>query len=159
MTWLYKGEPFTDEMIGENYGFVYIITCNVTGQKYIGRKYFWSRRALPPLKGKTRKRQVKYPSNWKEYWSSSKIVAAEIEKHGYDNFTREIISIHPDKRETNYHEIALQFHLNVLEARNENGDRIYLNENIVQRFYPSKKFGAERAALHEEYRAMGQKDM
>lgn len=154
--WLYQGEEFTDEMIGENYGFVYTITCNVTGQKYIGRKYFWSRKSLPPLKGKTRKRHVKYPSNWKQYWSSSKIVAAEIQKYGKENFTREIISIHPDKRETNYHEIALQFHLNVLEERNEAGERIYLNENIIRIFYPSKKFGEERKALFETYRALGQ---
>ena len=160
MTWIYQGKPFEDDMIGENYGFVYNITCTVTGQRYIGRKYFWSRRTLPPLKGKTRKRHTKYPSNWKEYWSSSKIVAREIEKYGYEKFTREIISLHPDKRETNYHEIALQFHLNVLEARNENGERIYLNENIVQRFFPSQKHGDKRTALHEEYRAMAdQKDM
>ena len=156
MTWLYQGKPFTEDMIGENYGFVYIITNNITGRKYIGRKYFWSRRTLPPLKGKTRKRHVKYPSNWEDYWSSSKVLWEQIEQHGKANFTREIISIHPDKRETNYHEMALQFHLNVLEARGEDGERLYINENINSKFYPSKNHGDARNVLFEEYRALGQ---
>jgi hypothetical protein len=148
--WLYQGDIFNEHMIGENYGFVYVITNLINGKKYIGRKYFWSKRTLPPLKGKTRKRHVKKPSGWQDYWSSSKIVWAEIEKHGKENFKREILSLHPDKRETNYGEIAEQVMCNVLEARNEEGDRIYYNENILSKFYPSKNYGGTRIEEHSD---------
>ena len=40
--WLYEGEPFTTDDIGEFFGFVYRITNLQSGKKYIGRKYFWS---------------------------------------------------------------------------------------------------------------------
>ena len=38
--WLYNNEPFLEP--GENYGFVYIITNNTNGRKYIGKKFFWT---------------------------------------------------------------------------------------------------------------------
>ena len=148
--WMYQGEVFEESMVGENYGFVYVITNKLNGKKYIGRKYFWSRRTLAPLKGKKRKRIAIYSSNWQDYWSSSKILAAEIEKHGKENFTREILSLHPDKRETNYAEIAEQVICNILEARDEEGERIYYNENILSRYYPSKKHGEYRTVEHSD---------
>ena len=38
--WLYKNEPF-EEIPEDAYGYVYLITNNVTGKKYIGKKLFW----------------------------------------------------------------------------------------------------------------------
>lgn len=150
MNWLYKGEEFTSDMIGDNYGFVYALRHKTTGKIYIGRKYFWSIRTLQPLKGKTRKRKVKKESDWKTYYGSSQFLTALINKEGKENFIREIISLHPDKRETNYAEIAEQFARNVLEARDANGERAYFNENILRVFYPSKAHGKERTRLHEQ---------
>lgn len=147
--WLYKGEEFTSEMIGDNYAFVYLITNNVNGRKYIGKKFFWSKKTLPPLKGNSRKRVVVKESDWQKYWSSSKIVESEIKKYGEENFTREIISIHPDKREANYAELCEQIIRNVLEARDENGERVYYNENIDRIYYPSKAYGEQRIKEHE----------
>lgn len=149
--WLYNGCEFTKEMIGEHYGFVYVIENNLNGKKYIGRKYFYSKRTLPPLKGKTRKRHVVKDSGWQNCWSSSKIVQAEVKKLGEDAFTRNILSLHPNKTETNYHEMKIQFQLNILEERNEAGERLYYNENINTKFYPSEKFHTERMLLHEKY--------
>lgn len=150
MSWLYRGEKFTSEMIGSHYAFVYIITNNVTGQMYIGKKFFWSKRTLPPLKGKTRKRHVTKESDWQKYWSSSKVVKAQIEEYGHENFTREILSLHPDKREANYAELCEQVLRNVLDARNEAGERIYLNENIDRIYYPSVKYGEQRLLEHTQ---------
>jgi hypothetical protein len=147
--WLYQGKEFTSEMIGDNYSFVYLITNNINGKMYIGKKVFKSKRTLPPLAGKKRRRIVIKESDWQRYWSSSKIVAEEIKVHGKENFTREIISIHPDKREANYAELAEQVIRNVLEARDESGERIYYNENIDRIYYPSKSYGEQRIVEHE----------
>lgn len=149
LMWIYNGSEFTSEMIGDHYGFVYAITCLPTDQKYIGKKFFWSKRTLPPLKGKTRKRHIKKESDWKEYRSSSKIVHALIDTHGVDNFSFEILSLHPNKAETNYAELRYQIILDVLDSRMENGERKYLNENIERRYYPSEKFGRDRVDHHQ----------
>ena len=137
-------------MIGDHYGFVYCITFNITGQMYIGKKFFWSKRTLPPLKGKTRKRHLKKESDWLKYTSSSKIVHALIDKHGIENFSFEILSLHPNKQETNYAELRAQIIFDVLDSRNENGDRLYLNENIERRYYPSEKFYETRIIDHQK---------
>jgi hypothetical protein len=54
--WYYNGEEFTSEMIGDYVGFVYLITDLSNGKKYVGKKTLMSKRKLPPLKGKTRRR-------------------------------------------------------------------------------------------------------
>lgn len=136
--WLYKGKEFTSEMIDENYAFVYELTNKVNGKKYIGKKVFWSVRTLPPLAGKKRKRKVKKESDWFKYYGSSKYVQKDIDAHGLENFTREIITLCPNKTEANYLELVLQVKLNVLDAVNESGERIYYNENINRVWYPSK---------------------
>ena len=41
-TWKYKGNAFTSEDIGDYVGFVYIVTDNRNGMKYIGKKNFYS---------------------------------------------------------------------------------------------------------------------
>ena len=38
--WMYEGNPFTSDDIGDYYGFVYRITNTTNGKQYIGRKYF-----------------------------------------------------------------------------------------------------------------------
>lgn len=147
--WKYNDKPFTQEMVGDHYGFVYCITFVLTGQKYIGKKFFWSKRTLPPLKGKTRKRHIKKESDWAIYKSSSKIVHGLIGEHGLQCFSFEILSLHPNKAETNYAELRYQIILDVLDSRMANGERMYLNENIERRYYPSAKFGDERVLHHQ----------
>lgn len=154
--WLYEGKEINQDTFGtdqkecEHYGFVYVIKNNVTGRMYAGKKVLWSKRTLPPLKGKTRKRIVIKPSDWMKYWGSSKVVQAEIEKYGLENFSREIIGLYPDKRETNYAELRFQIMHNVLDAVDENGERIWYNENIDRIYYPTKAYGKRRAEEHGE---------
>lgn len=150
--WLYEGREFMSSMIGESYSFVYVITNSLSGKKYIGKKVFKSKRTLPALVGKKRRRIIIKESNWKEYWSSSKYVIDDIEKHGKENFTRKILYLAPDKREANYQELALQIYLNVLDAVDDNGERLYYNENIARIYYPSKKYGGERLILANKFK-------
>ena len=112
--WLYNDKEFTSEMI-ENYtGFVYIITDNSNGKKYVGKKLFQSKRRLKPLKGKTRRRTKIVESDWQDYFGSSDEVKALVEEHGRDNFKREILHLCNTKGEMSYLEAKEQFDRNVL---------------------------------------------
>lgn len=155
--WIYKNEPFcpTEQEILDNewIGFVYQITLP-DGKKYIGRKYFFSLRTLPALKGYKRRRKVKKESNWRIYNSSSNDVIELIQECGDQGVTYEIISLHPNKQETNYHEMKLQFMLGVIEQRDDNDEYIYLNRNINTKFYRSEKFKDHRVLTTEEYKSL-----
>ena len=114
MTWYYKGEEFTSEMIGDYIGFVYCITDLSTSKKYIGKKNFKSTRKLKPLKGKTRKRTVIKESDWKSYFGSSDVVKTLLEEHGEGNFHREILHLCTFKGELSYMELKEQMDREVL---------------------------------------------
>lgn len=113
-SWTFEGQPFTSDMIGDNVGFVYQITNLENGKKYIGKKWFWSTRKLPPLKGKTRKRKVQKESDWQKYYGSSDEVKLLVEQLGEDNFDREILRLCKTKGECTYYEAKLQFDFDVL---------------------------------------------
>jgi len=113
-SWTYQGQPFTSDMIGDNVGFVYQISNLQNGKKYIGKKWFWSTRKLPPLKGKTRKRTVKKESDWMKYFGSSEEVKLLVEQHGEDNFQRDILRLCKTKGECTYYEAKFQFDFDVL---------------------------------------------
>jgi hypothetical protein len=112
--WLYEGNEFTSDMIGDHVGFVYRITNKSNGMKYIGKKIFISTTKLQPLKGKTRKRIVKKESDWKSYFGSSEEVKKLVEDLGEDNFLREILHLCKTKGEMSYIEAKLQFQYDVL---------------------------------------------
>ena len=123
--WHYKGEEFTSDMIGDYIGFVYVITDLSNNKKYIGKKLFVSKRKLPPLKGKTRKRTVIKESDWQDYFGSSDLVKALIEEHGRDSFRREILHLCMTKGELSYLELIEQVERRVLLS-----DEYY--NNIIQ---------------------------
>ena len=87
--WIYKGNPFTSDDIGDYYGFVYRITNTINGKSYIGRKYFVQKR-----KPKGGKRKVTSESDWKRYFGSSEELKQDIKRIGRDSFRREILSLH-----------------------------------------------------------------
>ena len=153
--WKHEGEIYNPEYADiEHAGFIYLITNKETGMKYIGRKRFHKKRRLPPLKGRKNKRIRITESDWRDYCSSSEDVKADIKTQGKDNFDFEIISFHINFTELNYHETKLQFLLDVLEARDSEGNRKYYNRNIVMKFYPSEIQQEERRRLHESYLAI-----
>ncbi len=111
--WSYKGEEFTSEMIGDNIGFVYIVT-DPWGKKYIGKKGFFSKVTKPPLKGKKRKRRSLKESDWKTYCGSSETVKLIVEENGLDHFKREIIHLCKSKGVMSYMECYEQMTNHVL---------------------------------------------
>lgn len=107
--WLNEPEDITDYE-----GFVYLITNLLTGRKYIGKKSFWKRRTLKPLKGKKRKRKIKVESDWRSYHGSSKELNADIEEYGEENFSKLILNCYKTKFEVSYYEAKEQFDRSVL---------------------------------------------
>jgi hypothetical protein len=122
--WLYEGEPFTSDDIGDFFGFVYRITNLQSGRQYIGRKYFYQKR-----KPKGGKRRVTSESDWKRYYGSSAELKSDVKEFGKEVFRREIISLHNTKGWVNYEETRQLFLNNVLSEK-EN----YYNSNILGRY-------------------------
>ena len=133
--WRYNGQVFDTDDIGDNFGFVYLITNQSNGRKYIGRKYFWSFRKPP---GK--KRKVKQESDWKKYYGSCPELKEDIKKYGKEFFNREIISLHKTKGDCNYEETRQLFLNNVLKESLDDGTPAYYNQNILGR-YLKKDYG------------------
>jgi hypothetical protein len=88
--WIYNLVPFTADQTEGYYGFVYIIRNNLTNKSYIGRKYF-SKASTKQIKGKRKK--IRKPSDWENYWSSSDELKNDIKKFGKENFTRIILHL------------------------------------------------------------------
>jgi len=114
--WYYEEKIFDpdDEFLAPYAGFVYIIIDNVNNKKYIGKKFFWSTKKLPPLKGKTRRRIKTVQSDWKKYWGSSNELLEQIEKHGLDKFERYVLRLCNTKSECAYYEMKEQMDRDVL---------------------------------------------
>ena len=114
--WYYKDEEYnpTTEELSEFVGFVYVITDKSNNKMYVGKKTFWSKKTLPPLKGKTRKRRSVVESDWKKYYGSSDLVKQLLLEHGEVNFHREILHMCKSKGEMGYIEAKEQFDRNVL---------------------------------------------
>ena len=114
--WYYNNQPFEpdEDLLKEYQGFVYLITELDTNMKYIGKKFFWSSRKLPPLKGKTRKRVKLVESDWKSYYGSNEEVKLLVENKSPDNYKREILILCKTKGDCSYYEAKLQFENDVL---------------------------------------------
>jgi hypothetical protein len=112
--WLLGTTEFTSEMIGEYVGFVYIITDLTNNKMYVGKKLFSSKRTLPPLKGKTRKRKVIKESDWMSYYGSSEELMTLVESNGPESFKREILHLCHSRGEMSYLEAKEQFDREVL---------------------------------------------
>jgi len=111
--WYYNNKIL--EQPPEGYqGFVYLITDKSNNKMYIGKKGFWSKKTLPPLKGKTRKRRSIVESDWQTYYGSSDMVKQLLLEHGSENFHREILYLCRTKGEMGYLEAKEQFTRNVL---------------------------------------------
>ena len=114
--WYYNNQPFEpdEDLLKEYQGFVYLITELDTNMKYIGKKFFWSSRKLPPLKGKTRKRVKLVESDWKSYYGSNEELKSLVENKSADNYKREILILCKTKGDCSYYEAKLQFENDVL---------------------------------------------
>ena len=83
------------------FGFVYLITHNQTGRKYIGKKFF-TKAGTRQIKGK--KKKIRKASDWESYWGSNTELQAEVKQNGEDEYTREILYLCKSRSECSYWE-------------------------------------------------------
>jgi hypothetical protein len=113
INWIYNNKDFTEDLISDNYGFVYLITNIQTGRKYIGKKFFYSSKTKQ-VKGK--KKRIKVTSDWKNYYGSNAEVSKDVLELGQDKFKREILYLCKSKGECGYLEAKEQFIKGALES-------------------------------------------
>jgi len=113
--WLFENKAVDSDIIDDYIGFVYCITNNVTGKKYIGKKLFKNTRRTK-VKGQTRRKKTVKESDWKEYWGSNKVLQEDVQTLGEDNFERIILKLCKTKGECNYWEAKYQMQYEVLES-------------------------------------------
>lgn len=111
--WLHNGIEFTDEMIGDYTGFVYIITDLDNQRMYVGQKNFWTPKTRS-VKGK--KKRIKVISDYKEYYGSNLELQERVKLLGPDKFRREILHLCSNKGSQNYLELREQIDRRVMET-------------------------------------------
>ena len=136
MTWYYQDTPV--ETLPDNcVGFVYLITNNLSGRKYIGKKLAkLSKTTYKTVKQKNgikkrKKIRSKIDSDWQEYYGSSPELTKDIVSLGKENFKREILFYCKSKSECSYIEAREQFSRKVLESND------YYNGHIQVRVHGS----------------------
>ena len=112
LNWQYNGTDFTEDLIGDNYGFVYRITNLTNNKKYIGKKFFYFSKTKQ-VKGK--KKKIKVFSDWQSYYGSNTELINDVKQYGSDNFKREILHLCKSKGVCGYLEAKEQFVNSVLE--------------------------------------------
>ena len=140
MAWLFEGTE-VENLPEDCVGFVYQITNNITGRKYIGKKlakFSKTTQKTVKLKNGTKKKKKirsKVDSDWREYHGSSDELLKDIEQLGAENFTREILYYCRSKAECSYIEAREQFSRRVLESKD------YYNGQISVRVHGSHILG------------------
>jgi hypothetical protein len=136
MTWLYNNQ-LVESLPEDCVGFVYLITNNLSGRKYIGKKLAkFSKTTYKTVKqknGTKKKKKIrsKVDSDWREYYGSSPELTSDITKLGTENFSREILFYCKSKSECSYIEAREQFSRQVLESTD------YYNGHIQVRVHGS----------------------
>lgn len=103
MAWFYHNttEQFKSDDAEGYFGFVYLITHNLTGRKYIGKKFF-TKAGTRQVKGK--KKKIRKTSDWESYWGSNIELKEDVKKNGEEQYTREILHLCKSRSECSYME-------------------------------------------------------
>ena len=126
LNWIYKEKDFTEDMVGDLIGFVYIITNLSTGRKYIGKKFFQSSKTKV-VKGKKKKTRVS--SDWLTYWGSNKELIQDVKELGPEYFECLILRLCTTKKQLTYFEVHHQCISDCLLGANS------YNDNILAKFF------------------------
>lgn len=132
--WLFENAVI-EELPEKCVGFVYLITNELTGRKYIGKKlgkFTRTKLQTVTLKNGTKKKKrvkIKTDSDWKDYYGSSEELKKDVEKFGSNHFRREILHFCESKALCSYLEAKEQFERKVLESDD------YYNNNIMIRVH------------------------
>jgi hypothetical protein len=121
MSWLYESQT-VEQLPNDCIGFVYLITNNLSGRKYIGKKLAkfskTTYRVVKLKNGNKKKKRIrsKIDSDWQLYYGSNEQLNQDVAELGSDNFTREILFYCRSKAECSYIEAREQFSRRVLES-------------------------------------------
>ncbi len=113
--WFYQNKEFTENEIGDAFGYVYCITNLTNNRKYIGKKFF-TKAGRKQVKGKVKK--VRKASDWSTYYGSNKELQEDVLKLGESNFYREILYLCYSKSECSYRETQEIFKRGALLTEN-----------------------------------------
>jgi hypothetical protein len=136
MLWIFENNQI-ESLPEDCIGFVYCITNNLTGRKYIGKKLAkfskTTYRIVKQKNGIKKKKRIrnKIESDWQQYYGSNIELNQDIERLGAGNFTREILYYCRSKAECSYVEAREQFQRRVLESDD------YYNGHIQVRVHGS----------------------
>lgn len=95
--WLYNGTEFIEEYINDHVGFVYLITNQTNGKKYIGKKLFTKSKTYQKNK---KKKRTRVSSDWMTYTGSNEQLNQDI-KNGHI-IKKEILHLCKSKGWTTY---------------------------------------------------------
>ena len=98
--WLWNDKIFTDDMIKDYVGFVYMITNLDNGKKYVGKKSFSMAKTYQKNK---KKRRTRVQSNWQSYTGSNKELNEDITTTEA-NLRKEILHLCGSKGWMSYYE-------------------------------------------------------
>lgn len=134
--WIYNNEPLAS-VPNDAQGFVYLLTCVLTGKKYIGKKNFYTHKYSVKTvtiksgknKGTKKKKKTKIPieTDWRDYYGSSVEFLQYIDTIGKPNIKRQILHICDSKGMMGYLEAKEQF------VRDALIDEEYMNRWIMVR--------------------------
>ena len=136
MSWIYENTQ-VETLPEDCVGFVYLITNNLTGRKYIGKKLAkFSKTTYKTVKlknGNKKRKKIrgKIDSDWQTYYGSSPELTKDVIALGVENFSREILYYCKSKSECSYIEAREQFARRVLETTD------YYNGHIQVRVHGS----------------------
>ena len=136
MSWIYENTQ-VETLPEDCVGFVYLITNNSSGRKYIGKKLAkFSKTTYKVVKlknGKKKRKKIrgKIDSDWQTYYGSSPELTKDVVALGVENFSREILYYCRSKSECSYIEAREQFACRVLESDD------YYNGHIQVRVHGS----------------------
>lgn len=97
--WLYDGKEFTEDMVGDYVGFVYLITNQTNGKQYVGKKLFTKSKTY---QRNNKKKRMRVSSDWVSYTGSNDLLNEDI-KAGH-TISKTILHLCTSKGWCSYHE-------------------------------------------------------